>query len=299
MNLCVVAGPRDCKLIRYTYLRCNSHYPLHYLAKYVGERGALGGALGRKTCGDRYRAWMEINNRWKCLVTDARIRKFASVRPQTSASANNPQVSVHPLYPLNNPAVAIELGLMEPLKHLVEEMNIDVNSYQWNNYHANDGGSSHHLLAVCIICEHIEAFQYLLSRDDIKINVKMTDGWYLNIAMQAFIAPQATRFLRDLIGHRHFDLDTCFFSNGETLPPLIWAMEYHDEEFDDLTTFQANFKLLLAAGADPFAIAEGLDGLNAIQFAEEKVESDPESQGMKAALGILKDWEATNAKESD
>ena len=293
MNLCVVAGPRDCRLIRYTYLRFNLHYPRFFLRNYVTVKGDIHFTRSSsKICGDRYRAWMEVNNpSWKRLVSDAKIKKLASVRSQTSANTHD--VVLHSHAPLNNPFVAIELGLMEALKHLVEEKDIDVNSYQWNSYKATTLSESSHLLAACLCCENREAFKYLLGRSSIDINAKAMSGHYLNIAMLTFLAPHSTSFFRDLIGHPDFDLTTGFFSDDETLPPLIWAMEYYNEdgyeELCDLTTFKANFKLLLAAGADPCAEDENY-GFNAIQFAEAMVKGDPESQGMKAALEILKDW---------
>lgn len=38
---------------------------------------------------------------------------------------------ISPLVPCNNPAAAIELDLLDSLKHLVEEKNIDINAYKW------------------------------------------------------------------------------------------------------------------------------------------------------------------------
>ena len=66
----------------------------------------------------------------------------------------------------NNPLVAVEFTLVDVLKHLVEEVGIDVNRHKWNSY----GDSERmHLLTVAARHENLSSFEYLIKRNDIDI----------------------------------------------------------------------------------------------------------------------------------
>ena len=74
LNLCIVAGPRDCKVIRHAYLLNNLSYLQHALAAYCRRSSKYW-----KLCQQRYLEWMEVNADWRRHVTDERIESMAMV----------------------------------------------------------------------------------------------------------------------------------------------------------------------------------------------------------------------------
>ena len=100
---------------------------------------------------------MSVNTGWRSLVTDELMERHEN-------ASNHP--SVHPLLTMVNPAVAIEMGLLEALKHLVEVKGIDINATQWGGLRSGD---DLHLIVTAIRKDDHEAFQYLMSVDTIDI----------------------------------------------------------------------------------------------------------------------------------
>ena len=300
LNLCVVAGPEDCAPIRHAYLRNNFGYLQETLDSYTGvETGELRSDRDWKTCRARYRAWMAVNTDWRKHVTDEYMVEMKRVVVDMGVEEKY-GVASHPLIPLLNPAVTIELRLQEVLVNFVEEKVIDVNSYQWNNYDIYEG--SYHLLFTCMNCENIEAFRYLLGRKDIDINSYSTethdDYWmshwtFMEVALGMSCC---TDFVRELLAHPNFDMVASFTNSAYTSgtpSPLHFAIDILDEDdFLDrvpLPTWEAKFRLLLSARADPYMED---DGLEAIQYAKERLREKPESQALKDAVEILEDWVA-------
>ena len=292
MNLCIVAGPKDCAAIRHAYLHRSQDYLLHFL------HGSVIGKVDLVTCRDRYRAWMEVNPDWKTsgVVSDWRIENLNQVTIKDTDGGVTGGIMVAPFLPFNNPAVAIELGLTEVLKHLVEEKGIDVNSYRWNSYGTtcNYGEEAFHLLSYCIDSSNLEAFQYLLGRPDIDIHCLRWQGGGVTIIDSAFRQPKATAFLRELVHHPTFDIKSSFSSDGlQPISPLHWAIRILDVDskfkWFDLPTWKANFQLLLSVGGDPYM--ETVQG-DAIQYAKAELANCPRHQGLKDAVDILEKWVA-------
>ena len=287
MNLCIVAGPEDCAAIRHAYLHRSQDYLLHFLHGYVI------GKVKWETCRDRYRAWMEVNPDWRTgAVSDWRIENQNKI---TIADTGR-EVLLLPFLPLNNPAVAIELGLTEVLKHLVEEKKVGVNDYRWNSFltcRAVEGRVAH-LLMHCIVCDNLEAFQYLLRRKDISIG--STEGSMEGsptIVQVAFRQPESTAFFRELVQHPTFGFEMLTYRSAADISPLHWAIRFlvfdSEQEWYDLPTWKANFHLLLSVGADPYMeTGEG----DAIQYAKAELADCPGHQGLKDAVAILEAWVA-------
>ena len=291
LNLCVVAGPKDCALIRHVYLRDNRSYLEDSLVSYLfGETGRR--PESRDTCRDHYRAWMAVNTDWEKHVTDERMERLE--RAVIKAGGGGVPVATHPFIPLCNPAVAIELGLEEVLAYLVEQKGIDVNSCQWNTYqHVTDDRASYHLLLACMKCQNIEAFRYLLGRKDIHIHsytsrVATTDGDYWTIMEEALFLDCCTDFVRELLAHPSFNFAAAITTNdGDAASPLHFAIDIiQNDGWVSLPTWKANFQLLLSAGADPYMEVGGLD---AIQYAKHLLGENPQSQGLRDAVEILED----------
>ena len=304
LNLCVVAGPKDCGAIRHAYLRNDFGYLRNTLRSYTGvETGELRSDRDWKTCRARYRAWMAVNTDWRKHVTDENVEMFE--RAVSGIEGEEVfAVKFHSFVPLCNPAVAIELGLDEVLVHLVEEKGIDVNSYRWNNYDICE--FSFNLLYTCMECERIEAFRYLLDRKGIDIHsyCVAANG---TIVEAALYKGCCTDFVRELLAHPSFDIVASFAHNDYPNSPLHFAIDILEKDDPiSLPIWTANFRLLLSAGADPYMEVGGLD---AIQYADKllreihplrvgKLWKDLDSKlqskisGLGDAVEILEDWVA-------
>ena len=305
LNLCVVAGPRDCAVIRHAYLRKNLRYleaSLFKCFKFGAKEDDDPGWpwLDQGLCRDRYLAWMEVNTDWRRLVTAERVGSLVSVYKEDNDGI---YPNDDPLLPFNNPAVAIEIGLMDPLRHLVEEMGIDVNSYHWITFRFDRVK----LLLQCVECDNFSAFQYLLGKETIEICAKADEDEGLDgtsttgtILEQCFCAPNRTAFFRELLRHPACSLDVGFATLLDGVPEPIYAhaaIEIMRGHFcNDLfhsSTWNANFRLLLEAGVDMGAKDPvGNDIFRHIHLTE--VSAGPLLQkALKDALQILEDWVAT------
>ena len=286
LNLCVVAGPKDCGAIRHAYLRNNLGYLEDSLVGYTGvETGELRLDRDWKTCRARYRAWMAVNTDWRKHVTDENVEMFE--RAVSGIEGEEVfAVKFHSFVPLCNPAVAIELGLDEVLVHLVEEKGIDVNSYRWNNYDICE--FSFNLLYTCMECERIEAFRYLLDRKGIDIHsyCVAANG---TIVEAALYKGCCTDFVRELLAHPSFDIVASFTHNDYPNSPLHFAIDILEKDDPvSLPTWTANFRLLLSAGADPYMEFGGLD---AIQYADKLLR---EIHPLRVRVGKL--WKNLDSK---
>ena len=300
LNLCVVAGPEDCALIRQAYLRDNFDYLEESLRSYIGNEIGMPDRES-ETCRDRYRAWMAVNTDWRKHVTEENVKKLKMAAIGTG-DEGKARVNKNPFVPLCNPAVAIELRLEEVLVYLVEEKGIDVNSYRWTNYQCTleDHHAPYHLLYICMICKNFEAFRYLLGRKDIDIHSNFVatnndDGGDWRIVEGALYLDCCADFLQELLAHPSFDIVTSFTCNVAD-SPLHIVIDFLDEDtFLDpvpLSTWKAKLRLLLSAGADP---CMEIDGINAIQYANygtNPLHSQSKISAFKDAVKILEDWAA-------
>ena len=311
LNLCVVAGPKDCAVIRHAYLRNNLRYleaSLYKCFKFgadTEDADQRWSWLDHGLCGDRYLAWMEVNTDWRRLVTTERIDRLVSVHKEDNEG--NCFAIVDPLLPFNNPAVAIEIGLMDPLRHLVEEMGIDVNSYHWISFRFDRVK----LLLQCVECDNFGAFQYLLGRETIdvcaKANEDEDEGLDVitgTILEQCFCAPNRTAFFRELLRHPACSLDVGFATllDGATEPVYAHAAIeimiglIGDNQFHS-STWKDNFRLLLAAGVNKNAKTPPPFGHDIFQHIQCKLADASAGSllqnALEDALQILEDWVAT------
>lgn len=154
MNICVAVGPTDARLVKYVCLRNNGNYLRHNLLK--GIRPGRFGCITTKSR-NALAAWMEINTDWRKLCTAHRIRHYTSALSVDDKGKKRFKCNRGILF--NNPAVAIEFGRLDILKHLVEEMGVDVvaDCYRWNGYSSTE---KYHLLCLA----DGRCLEYLLSR---------------------------------------------------------------------------------------------------------------------------------------
>lgn len=285
LNLCIVAGPKDCAVIRHSYLRGDHSYLRHFLRRYVD------GKIDERKCRDCYRAWMEVND-WRQLVTDEGIEALSSPYNRDSRGRH---VTLDPHIPFNNPSVAIEIGLIEALQYLVEQKNIDVNAYNWSNYRSDEQtGEKSHLLTECILMKNHEAFQYILGRGDIDVDVRAVDS---NRSCSVFeIVCRQSRydgpFFQTFIDASNFDEESTIAERECNIPLLHWMLLSvrvdSAKVWFDLPTWKGNFQYLLKAGADPHRSSEAG---NAMKYAQGLLIRYPEHhEAMEYAIEILEKW---------
>jgi len=268
MNICLAVGPVTSRAIKHDYLKRNVEYLQRTLrvfvtqcnqlveedtwrrARYVIRRSELAEELAKYSlkAGENHMAWMSINFDWKSNVQESLMEEFELVTSQIT----------YPYIAFNNPAVAIQFGLMDVLEHLVEEKDIDINSLRWLAYRFKDNwySSREPLLAYTTghfwFPKQVEMYEYLLRRDDIDF-IGGPENPELSIFPHA-IDSGDDKFLRPLINHPRFNVnDSVAVSDDDDFnTPLIYVVLLLDSSssvsFDFL--LQA-LRMLVEAGADP------------------------------------------------
>ena len=284
LNLCIVAGPKDCAAVRYAYLHENHGYLRHFLREYVHDK------IDASKCRDCYRAWMDVND-WRELVTDELIEDLAVVGLQNSEGKFS--IMIHPYIPFNNPSVAIEIGLMEALQYLVEEKGIDVNQYRWTSYQSFRMFDNQicHLLMECIVGYNFEAFKYILGRGNIDFNIRASKS-AKSCSVFEIVCRQSrldAAFFQSFIDSSNFDEGSTISESECNIPALHWLIISvkvdSAKDWFDLPTWKDNFQYLLKAGADPYRSS---DNGNAIQYAKAMLIDHPEHhEALEYAIEIM------------
>ena len=164
-NICLAVGPVTSRIIKLVYLKKNMRY-LEKVVQIFADRDRDAIAEWAREC---HLAWMSVNTGWRSLVTDElmeRYERFRSNHSEDYMCASPP--NIHPLLALVNPTVAIEMDLLEALKHLVEVKGIDINATRWVGL-KQLSSFRFHLIATAIRVDNYDAFQYLMSADAIDI----------------------------------------------------------------------------------------------------------------------------------
>mmetsp|Transcript_539 Transcript_539/g.1172 ORF Transcript_539/g.1172 Transcript_539/m.1172 type:complete len:491 (+) Transcript_539:155-1627(+) len=127
MDICIAAGPVDSTVIRHFYLLGNYRYLQNNLKLLVS------GMIHVSICAGNIMSWMEVNTEWKKLCTPENIAEFSRVTLQDEAT-DALTSTIDPKALFNNPAVAVELGLVQVIEHLIQQDGFDVNAYTFNCY---------------------------------------------------------------------------------------------------------------------------------------------------------------------
>ena len=279
INICLAVGPKDSAIVRYTCLRNNMKYLEGRLEQYVNEK------LGMNQVTTYSLAWMAVNTDWRKLCTADNREKFAIVSIERENEAVTRQVNTLALF--NNPSVAAEFDLVDVLKHLVEEVGIDINAYEWNSY---EGPTRAHLLAASFGQDN--CFQYLIKQDDLDVSstwIHPEDKVYTSLPVDLFqlgfrMLDGATKrsFFQAIVCHASFDPnkprrqeDTGPLGGpfrGLLLRPLQYALAcIEDTRFgEDPDEMVERIKILLAkTDVDPSL--RTTDCISSIDFAFERL----------------------------
>lgn len=265
MNICLAVGPKDSNIVRRTYLRKNEFYLVDAMRQYYYRTGR------KSKCRDDFRAWMGVNSDWKSLGTAERMEMLQTVRRYDEESDRLLHL-LHPFVAFNNPFVAIQLGLVEVLKFLVEEKGIDVNSYAWTSYTSR--GRAYHLVATAMHDDDMEAFRYLLSLDNIDLDSTIFEDKREKLIRLALhpACPAGPEFLETFVQHPSIDVNaSCIDSTDWSTTPLLFSLAVLKSEPACpnrlLGVWMEKFKTLLKAGADPTLHA----GVDIALFAQRTV----------------------------
>ena len=262
MNICLAVGPDTSRTVRYYYLWRNQKF------LYDSIRGFARRDISRDKACSNLLAWMKVNTSWRRIaVRDALMDKF-KLACEEQGSGQNPVNISHPLIAFNNPAVAIQIGLFDSLKHLVEVKGIDINSFEWSAY-----GSTNRMHLLCYAAKHSrkELFEYLLNRPgfNIRCRAKDTDtreGGSLFNSLLLLLNQEGrfeSSFLKLFMKHPEFRINGQIVPSllGDTYPlvsPLysatVTCVRALTDDLYDEEGFQAvheGTQILLSAGADP------------------------------------------------
>ena len=288
LNLCIVAGPKDCAIVRHEYLHKNCNYLWRILEAYVIHK-----EIDWRKCRDCYREWMEVND-WRELVTDELMEELAVVARRSSGDKLS--IMIHPFAPFSNPSVAIEIGLMEALQYLVDGKKIDVNQYRWTSYKSSCmfDNQTCHLLFECLIVDNFEAFEYISGRGDIDFNTRATKSAE-SCSVFEIVCRQSrpdAAFFQNFIDSSNFDEGSIISEPQCNIPVLHWciisSIVHSAEVWFDLPTWKVNFQYLLKAGANPHRSS---DNGNAIDYAKLNLVNHPEyHEAMECAIEIMEMW---------
>ena len=159
-DLCVSVGPAEAVKIRTEYLRDNDFFVAASLRK-LASIPDLNGDWRKfidnihlfDKCRDNILAWMAVNTNWQERCTDENMKRYKGSPIRSGIETN---------LVFNNPAVAIEIGLLEVLRFLVEEKSIDINRKAWSSFVCDDNGL---LVRLAVGRGDTDILEFLLSLD--------------------------------------------------------------------------------------------------------------------------------------
>ena len=279
-NLCLVAGPAISRSIKQSYHKKNLRY-LELCPRSIGISGlGRGGLQWLREC---HLAWMSANVDWRDYLTDEVVDQCKCVPPENSQNRSSSySVSVsgtterieHALSGFANPARAIQLGLIDALRFLVEDKLINVNAKQWKMYRwCNDPV---HLLTVTINANQPDAFDYLLSLEAIDFNGDSTEHdrdyyskFIFSSALEGYVEDKhKCHFFQALVQHPKFQPNGRFlygYNPDQRAPGKMSLLTMFVNEYTSMLMgydreevvkgkqkrFLLAFQLVLDAGADP------------------------------------------------
>ena len=262
MNICLAVGPETSRTVRYYYLYKNKRFLANSVKSFCL----------RDISGERARSnhleWMKINSHWRRIAVRDDLTDKLKLACKERGSSQRALNTTHPLIAFNNPAVAIQIGLFDSLKHLVEDKGIDINSFDWTEY---GNARKWHLLYYAAKNSQKKIFKYLLYLPGLNLRCKANDAdrsapLFLKLLRLGRVSIESGRFehpfLTMFMQHPKFDI------NGQIIPmdqsqglvfvtPLVCAailfvrifvVQFDQKKFQ--STYQGT-QILLSAGANP------------------------------------------------
>ena len=298
MNIYLAAGPAFSRTIKHFYLSRNDKYLIDTLKNLYTPR-VLNNIdniedMRREKAGANHRAWMEVNTDWKTIVvSDDSIRTM--LRPQVHQKIMK---GSHPFIAFSSTAFAVELGLMEVVKFLIEDKGVDPNEYGWALrliYRV-------HLVSAAMAFGQEDIFQYLLSLPSTNLHSAIDDNQNRHgchgLFEQALVTYVGSRkekaYLTSFVNHNRFDVNRACHGHRDYTNTdftclditLYRLQEFLEREYGqsgaedpDLTKNDSDcldryidvIKILLEAGANPNQDVGFFSGIDLIEGWRENV----------------------------
>ena len=285
MNLCVSAGPVDAAKVRTQYLRDNEQYVVASLKK-LGDIKNLASHwyIFRDNlhlfdkCRNNISAWMRVNTSWQTRCTDENMKRYQEAPLRIDANLV-----------FNNPAVAIEVGLLEVFRFHIEEKGVDVNRALWDGFTEDD--EDNFLIRLALVRDDIDILEYLLSVDGFDFT-RMIDFTRMseegsNEGLECDIIDFAHQYSKEkcfkaFIRHPKVNVNAVD-SDGDTplciaLDELRWSTRnVRTIGESECSRLVGRILFLLEAGANPHS-SDSLSDMSLIEYARFVLRRDTENQ---------------------
>mmetsp|Transcript_32125 Transcript_32125/g.70620 ORF Transcript_32125/g.70620 Transcript_32125/m.70620 type:complete len:384 (-) Transcript_32125:539-1690(-) len=263
-NFCVAFGPEGAAEIRRDYLLDNEAYIEHNLEivtnSVLTTRDAMllmpqedlsEGLAAVDKCKRNTMTWMEVNGNWKERVTAERMAQYRFHGFYVRRPGTHGADAV-----FNNIAIAVEIGLLNVVRHLIEEKRVDINSTQYRGFY--NGGIVRHLVGRALIRGDATMIHYLMSQDGCRLRNPSTDedqkkflSLVVNATRESFVEPERFKLFLEVANAdlnrsaSHPVLASCLRCFGCTC----------DKDSTPVRTLVREAKkigILVELGADPF-----------------------------------------------
>jgi hypothetical protein len=284
MNICKAVGRKNSAVIRYTCLRKNYRYLQHVLEQNVREETEDTRSSNNAKTGADIRAWMAINTDWKDDPVVGRATRESSEGVTSTVVVReneNREYNFSARAIFHNPAVAIQFGLDDVLKNLVETAGIEVNACKWNSY---TYAEPFHLLIHAVKQKDLACLEYLLSTEKVDmISPIFSDGSHTNPNLKMFILAydfMPKEHFQAIVRRPSFGVNEPMDVAGRSLLPLHYTCISAGTGRAPMSPNHMELiQILLDEGADP--MLQTGDNLSTIAFAtlaasEENVEDSSE-----------------------
>jgi len=288
-NLCISVCRDDARQIRTEYLRDNDDYlarNLRVLMQYSRSRSLFDKVR------DNILTWMAVNTDWRGRVTPQnveRYRRWQNMRGIDHLRRVLPDINLI----FNNPAIAIEIGLLDVLRNLVEDVGIDVNRRQWTDFNTthfnaddHDSDSNNFLIDLALLRGDTDILHYLLSTNGFDMSRMIRPP----IATIGFASHEAVsdEMFQTLILHPSVDANMMDEFGATPLLLSVSDLSYNmrinaphdappDARVEYLRSRVRRIGWLLEAGANPLVLDPVRD-VPLIQYAQGELEKDPDNE---------------------
>ena len=297
MNICLAVGPTDAAVVRYTCLRKNMDFLRYTVRQFASKVNAQYDVFWHKSRVN-INTWMAVNTDWGKLCTKERTEDDELSTARYDNEEGEIGYRTDPLIIFNNPAVAIEFGLVDVLKHLVEEVGIDINACKWSGCYLRE---KYHLLYLSYwLSSHDfvskSIFEYFVSREDVNANAQIDESedvklvWHGLLHHGSNLAP-----FEAVVRHRSFDPNQGCDIGGLTTLPLhqaitcvvCWAGNPRT-----VSIAMGKVEVLLKAGADPERAIDGsLSPLRCVQaYIQDEGEQSEKGKVCKALISMMEKY---------
>ena len=199
-------------------------------------------------CRDNIRTWMKLNPEWRSRCTESNLEKYKGFKSKQA----EPEIEANLVF--NNPAVVVELGLVEILRHHIEAFDINLTKIIWKGFVRDDrmGGSLDGYLAdLAYNRSDVTMLNYLLSAPsfDWKENTRLDNFLYYAVINDCVTID----CFKALIVHPKVNLNAPEALLGGEASPLYSAVQFASRcgSVQRLSQCAERVLALLEAGADP------------------------------------------------